>query len=298
MTTPNKRTENTSGLIADMRNASVDILLLTAADVVKGKTTGSRVFDPSAESRVPKFSSQMIKVGRVVGKGGFCVVREIQKISALDNSGGEGKNHISKGSVFPKFAKSFSQERKATRGSTGTTSDKEASFDAVMETEKSDRGLTVIPAKTSKGQYVLKKVIELPDSDKITFLKGTVDLAMEAKFLASLDHPNIIKLCGESTQGPFSGGYFVILERMTETLTTRIKKWTDAKRHCEGITGIVARSKKKLQQFSIERRLMSSLDIANGVAYLHSKNIIFRDLVSSGLFFLSMSLELLTKIYG
>ena len=85
---------------------------------------------------------------------------------------------------------------------------------------------------------------------------------------------------------------------MTETLTTRIKKWIDAKRHCEGITGIVARSKKKLQQFSIERRLMSSLDIANGVAYLHSKNIIFRDLVSSGLFFMSMPLELLTKIYG
>lgn len=55
-------------------------------------------------------------------------------------------------------------------------------------------------------------------------------MALEAEFLASLNHPHIIKLRGVAYDGP-SGfakgptGYFLIIDRLFETLDGRIKRW-------------------------------------------------------------------------
>ena len=56
------------------------------------------------------------------------------------------------------------------------------------------------------------------------------DLALEAEFLASLNHPHIIKLRGmafDGTSGFENGptGYFLIIDRLFETLDDRIKSW-------------------------------------------------------------------------
>ena len=58
------------------------------------------------------------------------------------------------------------------------------------------------------------------------------DLALEAEFLAKLDHPNIIKLRGLTHSGAagFANGpcgYFLIIDRLFETLKERIKRWHD-----------------------------------------------------------------------
>ena len=56
------------------------------------------------------------------------------------------------------------------------------------------------------------------------------DLAFEAELLGSLVHPHIIKLRGISyggaagfEQGP--SGYFLIIDRLDETLDQRVKRW-------------------------------------------------------------------------
>ena len=54
--------------------------------------------------------------------------------------------------------------------------------------------------------------------------------ALEAEFLASLNHPHIMKLRGvafDGTSGFESGptGYFLIIDRLFETLGDRIKRW-------------------------------------------------------------------------
>ena len=56
------------------------------------------------------------------------------------------------------------------------------------------------------------------------------DLALEAEFLASLSHPHIMKLRGvafNGTSGFENGptGYFLIIDRLFETLGDRIKTW-------------------------------------------------------------------------
>jgi len=56
------------------------------------------------------------------------------------------------------------------------------------------------------------------------------DLALEAEFLASLSHPHIMKLRGLAFNGA-SGfetgptGYFLIIDRLFETLVDRIQRW-------------------------------------------------------------------------
>ena len=82
----------TRDTMRDMKYASTDVLLNTAADIVAQKTKNSAVFDATAEARVPKFDMQSIKLGKVLGRGGFCVVREIERIRTCEMS--------SEGSIF------------------------------------------------------------------------------------------------------------------------------------------------------------------------------------------------------
>lgn len=59
---------------------------------------------------------------------------------------------------------------------------------------------------------------------------GFSDLALETEFLASLNHPHIMKLRGlafSGTSGFETGptGYFLIIDRLFETLVDRIQRW-------------------------------------------------------------------------
>jgi serine/threonine protein kinase len=133
--------------------------------------------------------------------------------------------------------------------------------------------------KTRKGgRYVLKSVST--DLDKVTYMKGNVDIALEAKFLAALCHPNIIELVAVSDAEPCHSGYFLILEKMKETLTKRIKAWMDKDRLSKGLFSCLPGAQKKVLELYRER-IEASYDIASALHYLHTKNIVFRDLVST-----------------
>jgi serine/threonine protein kinase len=106
---------------------------------------------------------------------------------------------------------------------------------------------------------------------KLTFL-----ISQEAKFLASISHPNIIKLRGMAAAGTsgFSTmqerGYFLLLDRLQCTLEHKIDHWRnfDKALSLEG---------KKRKGFLAER-LHVAFDVAAALSYLHRNNIIYRDL--------------------
>jgi len=127
---------------------------------------------------------------------------------------------------------------------------------------------------------------------------ATTELANEAKILSCLDHQNIIKLRGVSSER-FSesfvtdcGGYFLVLDVLNETLGERLGNWSREKKHVRRSVGDVLRRTRK----SFTRRLKKSsctssecqelynriqdtvLGIAKGMKYLHSNNIVLRDL--------------------
>ena len=259
--------------VEDIRYASLDTLLGTAKEVVTGIAGSSNIFDPEAEERLPKFEEKEIVAGNVLGRGGFCVVREVEKIKP----GGINVNSNKKPSKNMKGRFSLRRMRKKAQGG---NDDFDVSDYPTIEDLKSPRESVASKSKKSrsKGSRFVMKTVST-DSDKITFMKAHVDMALEAKFLSVLEHPNIIELAGVSGSGFCQQGYFLILERMTETLTRRIKSWMDRERMLKGVTGMFTGGKKKLHELYLER-IGASYDIASGMYHLHSKNIIYRDLVS------------------
>ena len=101
------------------------------------------------------------------------------------------------------------------------------------------------------------------------FLIGVEDLVHETAMLASLDHLHIIKLHGRASGNltnafKLGDGYFILLDRLKDTLDDRLGRW---KKNYPG-----GKHPPSLNQ------LKAATAIADALAYLHSCNIVFRDL--------------------
>ena len=135
-------------------------------------------------------------------------------------------------------------------------------------------------------KFLRKDVRDVPDK----YAMGTVDLVLEGMFLASLSHPNIIKvrgfpeggvecLCDEFNRN--RNGYFLVLDRLYNTLSDQMYKvWANS----HGITikkkyGFLTPSdEKKKRDKDLAERLKVAFDISAALKYLHSKNLLYRAL--------------------
>jgi serine/threonine protein kinase len=298
---------------ADLRHATISELRDTAIQVVEDIVEQSRILYADMEAKLPKFHPSEVQLGRVIGRGGFCVCQEIEKISPIKpsppviqpgtssssspqvlmglKSGKETvvdnvttQNNNKKKNGFFLFRILHRRDTESSSTNDNDSSYSERSCDHIKnKNEENHDGINVSRdhvikqvKATRTGRkccYVVKSVSTT--SSKITYLKGMVDIALEAKFLSSLRHRNIIDLVGLSATGPCSKSYFLILERMEETLSTRIKTWMDRERMTQGVFSCVGGSK-RLEQLYIDR-VEALYDIASALQYLHSLNIMYRD---------------------
>ena len=107
----------------------------------------------------------------------------------------------------------------------------------------------------------------LQNPDK--YLAGVVDLAIEAKFLSCIRHPNIIKMRAMTGSGPFEPGFFLVLDRLYDILPDRLKKWSKRRQSLKGVGKIMDLSKSKKKKLVLER-LLVCMDLSSALAYLHS----------------------------
>jgi len=160
---------------------------------------------------------------------------------------------------------------------------------------------TVIPnhfGGDSKQPFA-KKTID-PKSIKCSrdFRIATSELANEAEIISGLDHENIIKLRGVSSERfsesfeSSSDGYFLIMDVLGETLEDRLKRWKSEKGFLKPTKMSVAKnflrtttgrssgpSNDDKHREKLRARVHGTvLGIADGMRYLHSKDIVLRDL--------------------
>jgi len=299
-------------IVKDMQLASLEVLRKTARDVFEEKImlstlSGNVIGTTDCESNsvmdctdldntnggnshgdvdLLKIDEKDLVLGRVIGRGAFCVVRECSH-APFTSSAGRGENlssrsgnyqFVKRGGLrlgnFGRHLIGRRKRRNETNGSSLGTSTSSIGSNHDGTTRSSRR----MSRNNNRTRYVVKQLSpELKRLDKINFLKGTVDLAMETRFLSLLDHENIICLVGVASNGAFSDGYFIVLEKLNETLGRRVKAWMDMDRQCKGITGVFTGSKKKAQRLQSER-ISAACSLVAGMEYLHQRNIVFRDL--------------------
>ncbi len=99
-------------------------------------------------------------------------------------------------------------------------------------------------------------------SDAQKFMIGVEDLVHETVILSSIDHPNIIKIHGRAELGE---GYFILLDKLKDTLEDRIEGWRK-------MFPQSSRNPPSINQVKVAKTL------ADTVAFLHDRNIVFHDL--------------------
>lgn len=120
------------------------------------------------------------------------------------------------------------------------------------------------------------------------FKHGAADLAVEAYFLQTLSHPNIVKLhgvtAGSVETNVASGkecGFFIVVDRLFDTLEKRLEMWRAEKdESSDNFLTRMSDSYKEKKKAELMERVNISLSIAEAIGYLHEKGIVFRDLVS------------------
>jgi serine/threonine protein kinase len=138
-------------------------------------------------------------------------------------------------------------------------------------------------AKSKMHPYALKHLRRKLVAQPKKYANGAIDLAIEATFLTCFDHPNILNIHGVVSEGSeaFRKGrhdsFFLIVDRLEETLQDRIITWRKQHKRLSGMWSRIVRNKRRKNDRLLVKRLKVAFDIASALCYLHSKRLIYRD---------------------
>lgn len=203
----------------------------------------------SREADIPRMEASDFVMGKVIAEGGFSNIHEIT--SFRDTS-------------CP-LSDSQQQQQSSEEDDPTTTT----------------RSLTTT---TSNKRYVVKHLKPDLAMDPHKLKCAATDIISEMHVLSALDHEHIVKVEGLSRAG-ISGfattcradSFFLILERLDETLLQKIASWRYEGRRTQSLS-LANLGTCTLTLTLFQERVRVAQQLASALAYLHERGIIHRDI--------------------
>lgn len=261
---------------------------------------------------MPTFEPEELSLGKFLGSGGFSIVHEISGICLNqpevdnDDPAAPAANHTTANGAtedpatattvrLPPSTPSVrfdgvdkeeeneiddsSHHQKAPPSSSSASAqnnlDPASSSPPVVDLNETRRLMEKRAVRNGQGRYAIKRL-----HGKLNALekaRGRLDLAVEAKYLAVVSHPNIIKLRGIAAGSSIDPGFFLLLDRLYGTLDQKINDWFKIQKQSSGGVLGLGKKPKQLKQLLIDRMTVA-YDLAAAFFYLHENRIVYRDI--------------------
>lgn len=259
---------------------------------------------------LPCFERSKLKIGHLLGIGGFCDVSEVLALdlkldedptNSINNDDDKNDNNDN----------NYKHEMAINNGD-GIVNDKDNNSGKKMETVLNEEDTLNTSSVTVGSEDLDRKGYVSPDGfdghDQFSDIKemkqymvetcmregdsryaikvlrkdltkkdhqyGVMDLAVEAKFLASIVHPNIIKMRGTAPGDPLHKDFFLVLDKLYDTLDQRIKTWSDISKVGQVFCGCCGGDKREL----LLDRMTVAYDLSSAFLHLHQQGLIYRDI--------------------
>ena len=252
----------------------------------------SSTLDKEKFEAIPQYMKSDLVIGRFLGKGSFSDAFEVTlttkpKMSSKPSFSADNDDGQDLDAMIAMAANQFGGE-----GETFKPMQRNGSMDLIRPARRAPRRATNQFSKSvcmgtmqnasftteTRMTLVMKCLRPQIRASAEQFLIGVEDLIHETAMLASLDHPNIIKIHGRSGGSvsdsfKLSDGYFILLDRLTDTLDNRIDRWKKSPS--------TAKKGPSVAQVKVATSLVDA------ILFLHQNHIVFRDLkpVSTRLLF-------------
>lgn len=223
----------------------------------------AKVFESSLiqdrTGEMPKFGKNELQMGKVLGKGGFGTVYEIRAF-------------LLNGVKVEQKSKGFSDDLDETEYDFGEDGqrEKEARFFIAQHCLRNN----------SDARYAVKLLSPEVVANPGMFLQGMMDMALETRFMSDIEHPNIVKIRAMARCGAFDEQYFLVMDRLYDTLERRIQNvWLPRfKRQSSFFGKAILDRKGEKKDALFEERIVYAYDLSAAINYLHQRKILYRDL--------------------
>jgi hypothetical protein len=108
-------------------------------------------------------------------------------------------------------------------------------------------------------------------NDRDLFTQGVIDMCVETMFLAVVSHPHIITMRAIGANGMIKPDYFIILDRLYDTLEARIPKWRQQSKQARSCMNMLTRSSRSKLNELMETQLSYAYDLSGAFEYMHKK---------------------------